>query len=141
MAAIFEQISRLHVTLWYADGPHWFVCSDHPVGLFYTIQSPGSVEDVFVALEEPKVELRFDTIFMPLAKNVAIVIHKQEGVPTVQRAHERMVGVVNALTIGQAKRSIYSTEREFVCGLPGGRLGSAHETIEFLVGLAGKNRS
>jgi len=24
MAAIFEQIARLHVTLWYPDGPDWF---------------------------------------------------------------------------------------------------------------------
>jgi hypothetical protein len=141
MAAIFEQIGPLHVTLWYADGPDWFVCSDHPVGLFYTIQSLGSVEDVFMALEEPQVQLRFDTVFMPLAKNVAMVIHKQKDVPAVQRAHQRMVGVVNALTIGQAKRSIYSTTSDFVCGLPGGRLGNARETIEFLAKLAGKNRS
>jgi len=40
-----------------------------------------------MALQKPQVELRFDTVFMPLAKNVAMVIHKQKDVPAVQRAH------------------------------------------------------
>ena len=130
-SAIFDQISSMRSTLWYADGPDWFVCSDHPVGLFYSFS--GNVFDDPTVLENPTVQLLKDTIYMPLARNVAVVLHRHTDVPAVQRAHRRMVAVVNALTISQAQRFIFSPTPDFICFLPGGRLGNARESIESLV--------
>jgi hypothetical protein len=52
--------------------------------------------------------------------------------------HQRMIAVVNALTVAQAKRSIYTPTPEFIYRLPDGRLGNARETIEFLATLKSK---
>src|SRR5690242_7587342 len=71
-SAIIDQIVSMKVTLWITSGPDWFICSDHPVALFYTMSG-----DVFVdpaALESPKVELFADSIYMPIAKSVALVM-------------------------------------------------------------------
>jgi hypothetical protein len=43
-----------------------------------------------------------------------------------------MVAVVNSATVCQAQRFIFSPTADFICCLPGGRLGDARETIESL---------
>ena len=88
-AAILEQISSLSSTLWYADGPDWFVCSDHPAGLFYCLSGDMFVDPM--ALENPKVELLQDTLYLPIAVNVALALHRFSNVPAVQRVPQRMV--------------------------------------------------
>jgi len=125
--AILEEIATMRATLWYADGPDWFVCSDHPVALFYDMA--GDIfEDPF-ALEWPKVRLRTDPIYMPIARNVALVLHRIPNVPSVQRALREMVSLVNILTMSQAMRGVFSPTPDFVCTLQGGASGRAQQGI------------
>lgn len=126
--AILEQLEGMHYTLWYAEEPDYFVCSDYPVGIFYSISS-GDVLENPGSLENPIVQLLASTIYMPLGRSVALVIHGLANVPTVQRANQRMVGVVNAITISSAERFICSPTRDFACTLPGGRLGNAQDAL------------
>lgn len=128
--AIFDRVGLMRCTLWYAEGPDWFVCSDHPAALPYTLS--GNPLDDPTALIDPRVELLTDLIFMPLARNVALVLHKELNVPSVQRATSGMVAVVNAATVTLAQRFICSPGPDFICRLPGGRVGNAHETIRCL---------
>jgi hypothetical protein len=51
--AIFEEIASMKATLWYSGEPDWFVCSDHPVWLPYSMA--GNVFDDPMVLENPKV--------------------------------------------------------------------------------------
>lgn len=134
--AILDKLDGMHYTLWYSDSPDWFVCSDYPVGIFYSVSAGGDLLENPLALENPIVELHTKAMYMPLAYNVALVIHRNENVPTAQRANQRMVGVVNALTISHAQRFICSPTRDFVCGLPDRRLGNAREAIETILSFA-----
>lgn len=117
----------MRATLWYADGPDWFVCSDHPVALFYSMS--GDIFEDPLALEWPKVQLLTDMIYMPIARNVALVLHRIPDVPHVQRALREMVGLVNILTISQARRAAFSSTPGFVCMMQGGQLGNAQQGI------------
>jgi len=124
-SAIIDAIEGMHWTLWYSSDPDWFVCSDYPVGLFYSVSG-----DVV----QPTVHLlpEMDIIYMPLAQNVALVTHRLPNVPLVQAANQQMVAVVNAITVSHAERFICSPMPDFICNLPNGRLGNAAETIETL---------
>jgi hypothetical protein len=133
-SAIADQLEGVHWTLWYADGPDWFICSDYPVGLFFSVAADNFLEDPR-AIENPTVQLLANTIYMPLARNVAMVVHGHEGIPLVQRANQRMVAIVNAITVSHAQRFICSPTRDFVCTLPGGRMGNAREAVNALVSL------
>lgn len=133
-SAIADQLEGMHWTLWYADGPDWFICSDYPVGLFFSVSAENVLKDPR-AIENPSVQLLANTIYMPLARNVAIVVHGREGVPVIQAANQRMVAIVNAFTGSHAQRFICSPTQDFVCILPGGRLGNAQETVNALVSL------
>jgi hypothetical protein len=128
--AIIEQIvgANMGATLWYTDGPDWFVCADHPVALFYSIS--GDMFEDPGALENPTVRLLTDSIYMPLARNVALVMHQLSGVPPAQLVPQAMVAVVNAMTLIQAQRNVFSCTKDFVCRLPGGTLGNAQESIK-----------
>jgi hypothetical protein len=128
--AILDALDGMHYTLWYSDGAA-FVCSDCPVGLFYSVSAENALDPASV--ETPTVTRLTDTIFMPLAHNVAVVIHKSNGVPTAQRANERMVAVVNACTVSQAQRFICSPREDFVCVLPDRQMGNAKRTLETLM--------
>lgn len=85
--AILDKLDGKHYTLWYSDGPEWFVCSDYPVGLFYSL-SVGDVLEDPTTMEKPTVEIRHKTMYMPLAYNVALVIHSIPDVPVVQKVQE-----------------------------------------------------
>jgi hypothetical protein len=124
---ILEEIATMRATLWYADGPDWFVCSDHPVALFYSME--GNIFEDSSALEWPKVHLLTDSIYMPISRNVALVLHRIPNVPTVQRALREMVGLVNIFTMSQAQRGVFSPTPDFVCNLQGGVLGNAQQGI------------
>lgn len=128
--AILDRINNWHCTLWYADGPHWFVCSDYPVGVRYSV----SVDDILEpsALENPTIELLNSPVYMPLAYNVALVVHQNENVPVTQRANERMVAIVNSITIAYAERFICSPTRDFKCVLPNREIGNASDAVATL---------
>lgn len=126
--AILDVLDGMQYTLWYSDG-NSFVCSDYPVGLRYSLSADNPLEDP-LSVEIPKVTLLDGSIFMPLAHNVAVVFHRSEGRPTAQRANERMVATVNAITIAHAQRFVCSIDRDFVCALPDRRIGNAKQTFE-----------
>jgi hypothetical protein len=129
-SAIVDKIVSMKVTLWITPGPDWFICSDHPVALFYSIS--GDVFDDPMALENPMVKVLADEIYMPIAKNVALVMHRLSDVPPAQPAHQQMVALVNQMTIMHAQRNIFSCTEDFICRLPGGRLGNAQQSVEAL---------
>src|SRR5260370_3193141 len=130
--AFLTAIDGMYWTLLYSKGPDWFVCSDHPVGVFYRLS--GSVHDQPSVGWIPTIELltNMHHLYVPLAYNVALVLHKEDYVKDAVCAHHRMVGVVNCLTVVKAKRFICSPGADFICRLPDGRLGNAKETIETL---------
>jgi hypothetical protein len=99
------------------------------VGLIYSVSRDAS---------EPVVQLLpgFDSIHMPIARNVALVLHRLDNVPQVQRATREMVAVVNATTVAFAERFICSSTPDFFCRLPNGQLGNAEETMEALRALS-----
>jgi hypothetical protein len=68
-------------------------------------------------------------IYMPIARNVALVLHRLPNVPTVQRALREMVSLVNILTMSQARRGVFSPTPDFVCTLHTGVLGNAKQGI------------
>jgi hypothetical protein len=80
--------------------------------------------------------MQTDAIYMPLAHNVAVAIHRLDNVPTAQRANERMVAIVNTITISHAQRFICSPIEDFVCVLPNRQLGNAKEAVEALASFA-----
>lgn len=132
--AILDVLNGMHYTLWYSDAAS-FVCSDYPVGLFYSLSVDNPLEDP-LSVETPKVTLLTSSIYMPLAYNVAVVFHQREGLPTAQRANERMVGIVNAITVSQTQRFICSIDGDFVCVLPDKRLGNAEQAVEAVISFA-----
>ena len=84
--AILDVLNGMHYTLWYSDAAS-FVCSDYPVGLFYSLSADNPLEDP-LSVETPKVTLLTSSIYMPLAYNVAVVFHQgEENVPTAQHAN------------------------------------------------------
>jgi hypothetical protein len=125
--AIVDKLEGTRWNLLYSEGPDWFVCSDHPVGLFYEVSS-NFLEDP-ATVDAPEVRFLNNSIYMPLAKNVALCSVGTADTGTAYRADNRMVGVVNCLAIAQAKRHVFSPAGEFVCRLPGGQLGNAAETM------------
>lgn len=129
--SILDVIDGMHYTLWYSDGPDWFVCSDYPVGLFYSISAENALEDP-ASVETPIVQLLTNTIYMPLAHNVTLVVHHNDAVPTAQRANRRMVAIVNTITISHARRFVCSMTSDFTCVLPNRELGNAKDAIETL---------
>lgn len=131
--AILDVLDGMHYTLWYADGES-FVCSDYPVGLRYSLSADNPLRDP-LSVEIPKVAVLTSSVFMPLAHNVAIVFHRGEGIPMAQRANERMVAIVNAITVAHAQRFIYSIDGDFVCVLPNRQIGDAKQTIEAVMSL------
>jgi hypothetical protein len=132
--AILDVLHGMHYTLWYSDAAS-FVCSDYPVGLRFSLSADNPLEDP-LSLEIPRVTLLTSSIYMPLAHNVAVVFHQREDLPTAQRANERMVGIVNALTVSQSERFICSIARDFVCVLPDRRLGNAKQALEAVLSFA-----
>jgi hypothetical protein len=80
--AIADQLDGMHYSLLYSDGPDWFVCSDYPVGLFYSPTIPADLFDVERSIEWPTLKPFEKTIYMPLAYNVAIAIHRMDDTPT-----------------------------------------------------------
>jgi hypothetical protein len=123
---IVDAIDGMHQTLWYSNEPDWFVCSDYPVGLFYSMSGDAL---------NPTVRLLADTIFMPLAYNACWVLHRLADVPLVQLATQQMVAVANSIIVSHSERFICSPTIDFVCSLPDSRIGNAQETIETLRAL------
>ncbi len=130
--AFLDTIDGMFWTLLYCGGPDWFVCSDHPVGMFYKLS--GTVHDRQGAGWTPTIELATNVhhLYLPLAHNVALVLHREDYGNGGVWADQRMIGVVNCLTVANAKRFIFSLGPDFICGLPDRRLGNAKETIETL---------
>lgn len=132
--AILDALDGMNYSIWYSDDAT-FVCSDYPVGMFYRL----SVDDQPtnpVILRTPKIKMLTSTIFMPLSRRVAVAFHRFKGIPVAQRANERMVAIVNSVTISHAQRFICSPTADFVCVLPGGRLGNAKQALETLMSFA-----
>ena len=67
------------------------------MAVFYDMA--GNIFEDPSALEWPKMRLLTDTIYMPIAKDVALVLHRIPNVPTVQRALREMVSLVNIFTM------------------------------------------
>jgi hypothetical protein len=132
--AILDALDGMHYTLWYSDGAA-FVCSDYPVGLFYRLSDDDLLDDP-MSEGTPTLTMLTDTIFMPLCRNVAVVFHRVEGVPLAQRANERMVAIVNSITISHARRFICSPTGDFVCVLPDRRLGNAKQAVNELTSFS-----
>ena len=130
--AIADQLDGMHYSLLYSDGSEWFVCSDYPVGLFYTFKVPTDPFHAECNAEWPELHPFDRTIYMPLAYNVAIAIHRSENRPTVMQADRQMVAIVNGITVAFSQRFICSPTPDFICALPGGKLGNAIDTIEVL---------
>jgi len=128
--AILDAVDGMNYGLWYSDSAA-FICSDYPVGLFYSLSAEDPLADPM-----PVIAMRKTPIFMPLAHNVALVIHTLKDGPTVQLVPERIVGVVNACTVGYAQRFICSPLQDFVCVLPNRQVGNAKQTVEAIMSFA-----
>ncbi len=132
--SISEQLEGFHYTLLYSDAPDTFVCSDYPVGIFYSL-SAGDVLENPASVEHPVVHLETNTMYMPLAYNVALMVHRFDKNPIALRADRGMVAVVNSIAISHAQRFVCSPTPDFSCLLPGGRLGNAREGIETVMSM------
>jgi hypothetical protein len=130
--AIADQLDGMHYSLLYSDGPDWYVCSDYPVGLFYSLTVSEDPLEHQKAIEWPTLSPFKSPIFMPLAYNVAIAIHRSENIPTALRADRRMVARVNTVVVGYSQRFICSPSLDFTCVLPNRQLGNAKDTIAAL---------
>jgi len=95
----------------------WYVCSDYPVGLFYSLTVSEDPLEHQKAIEWPTLSPFKSPIFMPLAYNVAIAIHRSENIPTALRADRRMVARVNTVVVGYSQRFICSPSLDFTCVL------------------------
>jgi len=111
------------IPLLYSDGPDWYVCSDYPVGLFYSLTVSEDPLEHQKAIEWPTLSPFKSPIFMPLAYNVAIAIHRSENIPTALRADRRMVARVNTVVVGYSQRFICSPSLILRCVLPNRQLG------------------
>lgn len=128
---ILDNLDGMHYSLLYTDGPDWFVCSDYPVALFYECPMPDTMLERMENLEWPKLPPFERTIYMPLAYNVAVSIHRSE-LPVTMKADRQMVAIVNALTVACAERFICSPTPDFICKLPGGNIGNALDVAAVL---------
>ena len=117
--AILDQLDGMHYSLLYSDGPDWFVCSDYPVALYYELSIPNDLFERQRNIEWPKLNPMNSSIYMPLAYNAAVMIHRFPDRPTVLRADHHMVSLVNSLTISHAERFICSPTSDFTFLLPG----------------------
>lgn len=134
--AIVDQLRGMYYSLLYAEGPDWFVCSDHPVALNYEISVPDDFHERQDNLEWPKLEPFEHTIYMPLAHNVAVTIRRLQDCPATLRADRYMVALVNSLTIAFAERFICSPTPGFIFLLPGGKeIGNAGDAAAVLRSL------
>jgi hypothetical protein len=135
--AVLDQVDGMHYTLLYSDGPDWFVCSDYPAGIFYSVTA-GDTLEYPTNIENPTIQLltKSKTTYVPLAYNVALMIHQHDDRPVALTADQRMVAIVNTITISHAQRFICSPTNDFVCVLPDRRLGNAREAVEALVSFA-----
>jgi hypothetical protein len=134
--AILDQLDGMHYSILYSDGPDWFVCSDYPVALHYELSVP---EDLFERqrnIEWPKLKPISSSIYMPLAYNVAVMIHRLPDRHTAVRADRYMVSLVNSLTVSYAERFICSSTLDFTLLLPGGKqIGNAADAAAVLRGF------
>jgi Protein of unknown function (DUF4238) len=130
--AIADRLNGMHYSLLYSDGPDWFVCSDYPVGLFYSLTVPHDLFESERNIEWPTLEPFEKTIYMPLAYNVAIAIHRSENRATAMLADKVMVARVNSIVVGFSQRFICSATPDFTCILPSKELGNAKDTIAVL---------
>jgi hypothetical protein len=130
--AIADQIDGMHYSLLYSDGPDWFVCSDYPVALFFSFATPGNLLDFERIIEWPTLRSFENTIYMPLAYNVAVAIHRDEGRPMAATADYQMVARINAMAVALSDRFICSPVSDFTCFLPDKELGNAREAVAAL---------
>jgi hypothetical protein len=130
--AIADQLDGMHYSLLYANAPEQFICSDHPVALFYSLTIPEDLLEHQKNLEWPVLQPFQSTIYMPLARNVAVAIHRLEDVPTVLQADQEMVARINSLTVAFAERFICSPTADFTCLLPNKTLGNSTDSLKFL---------
>ena len=61
--------------------------------------------------------------------------------PSADQELRDLVGVVNASTIALAQRFIFSPTADFICFLPGRRLGNAPEAIASLLSFVEPSRT
>jgi hypothetical protein len=134
--AILDQLDGMHYSLLYSDGPDWFVCSDYPVALHYELSVPDDLFERQRNIEWPKLKPIGSSIYMPLAYNVAAMIHRFQDRPTALRADRYMVSLVNSLTVSYAERFICSPTPDFTLLLPGGKqIGNAADAATVLKGF------
>ncbi|MFZ0481647.1 MAG: DUF4238 domain-containing protein [Terriglobales bacterium] len=139
--AIADQLDGMNYSLLYSDGPEWFVCSDYPVGLSLLLAVTDDLLEHQKAIEWPTVQPFGRTIFMPIAYNVAIAIHRFENRPTAVRADQRMVARINTITIANAERFICSPVPDFACVLPNKELGRATNAVAVLQQFTRRERA
>lgn len=131
--AILDQLDGMHYSLLYSDGPDWFVCSDYPVSLHYELPIPDGLFERQKNIEWPKLKPINTSIYMPLAYNLAVVVHRFQDHPTAFRADQFMVSLVNSLTVSYAERFICSPTPDFTVLLPGGKqIGNAADAAAVL---------
>lgn len=131
--AILDELDGMHYSLLYSDGPDWFVCSDYPVALHYELSIPDDLFERQKNIEWPKLKPINSSIYMPLAYNVAVMIHRFQDRPTALRADHYMVSLVNSLTVSYAERFICSPAPDFTLLLPGSkRIGNAADAAAVL---------
>ena len=131
--AIADQLDGMYYSLLYSEDPDWFICSDYPVALHYECEIPDELFERQRNMAWPKLKPFERTIYMPLAHNVAIMIHRFQDRPTALRADRHMVAVVNALTISHAERFICSPTSDFAFLLPGCKeIGNAADAAVLL---------
>jgi hypothetical protein len=112
------------------------VCSDYPVALHYELSVPDDLFERQKNIEWPKLKPIGSSIYMPLAYNVAVMIHRFQDRPTALRADHYMVSLVNSLTVLYAERLICSPTPDFTLLLPGGKqIGNAADAAAVLRSL------
>ena len=88
----------------------------------------------------PKLEPFERTIYMPLAHNVAVMIHRFQDRPTSLRADRYMVALVNSLTISYAERFICSPTPDYIFLTPGSKqIGNAADAAAILRSFGASN--
>jgi hypothetical protein len=138
--AIADQLDGMYYSLLYSEGPDWFVCSDYPVALHYECAVPDDLFERQRNMAWPKLEPFTRTIYMPLAYNVAVMIHRFQNRPTSLRADRYMVSLVNSLTISYAERFICSPTPDFIFLTPGSKeIGNAADASAILRSFGASN--
>jgi hypothetical protein len=131
--AIADQLDGMYYSLLYSEGPDWFVCSDYPVALHYECAIPDDLFERQRNMAWPKLKPFERTIYMPLAYNLAVMIHRFQDRPTSLRADRYMVSLVNSLTISYAERFICSPTPDYIFLTPGSKeIGNAADAASIL---------